>query len=301
MRLRVHRLLEPAGRGDHASRAVDVLILCMIGADLIAIVLDSVPEVRLAPLFSTGLTWGVAFWWIEHVVLFAFAIEYALRLWACSANHRYRGRGGRLRWATTPLALIDLAAILPLLAYLPAIPFLDQIFPIDLTAFRTFRAVRLLRVGKLARYSLHIRTMMRAIARVRSELLVLSTFALVLAVVASTIAFHAEHEAQPKEFRTILDALWFSIVTMSTVGFGDAVPVTAGGKLVGAALSVFGICVFALPAGLLGAAFVEELRSEEKRRRNLERAERERAELRAKLQGEERCSHCGQPIAHERP
>jgi voltage-gated potassium channel len=242
LRRRAYAILENVADGP-AARRLNGLLIALIIANVAAIVLGSVTAIgaRHRVLFA-------AFEWLS-ILLFTF--EYILRVWAAveRGDGRYRAPvWGRLRYMLSPLALIDLLAILPF--------YLAFLVPVDLRFMRIFR---LFLIFKLTRYHASMSLLgrvVRAEARpIAAALFVLST----LLMVAASFAFIAEHEAQPEVFASIPDAMWWAIVTMTTVGYGDMVPVTTFGKLIGGAIAVIGLGMVALPAGLLASGFSEQL------------------------------------------
>jgi voltage-gated potassium channel len=297
---RIFQILEPASRGDVVSRVVDALLLFLILLDIVCFVLGSIEGLAAEPMGMDGLTWAGFFVFVETFVLVAFTLEYVLRLWSAGSIPRWSGVHGRWAYARQPMSLVDLAAILPLLGYVSAIPVFGVLFPPEFTIFRTFR---LLRVGKLARYSRSLRTMLRALKETRRELAVIGVAALVVLLVASSLAWNVEKDAQPESFSSIPQSMWWAAVTMSTLGYGDVTPVTVYGKVIASFLAFLGIALFALPAGLLGASFVEEMRTEEERRKLRRKREAERLHRKHDRihMGLERdllltCPHCRQPF-----
>lgn len=240
LRAAVHRLLED----DRAAAAVAVrLVLAgLIVLNVAAIALETVPSLQPA--------WTPAFAAFETLSLSVFGVEYAARLWAAPEQPRFSGPAGRLRWAITPAAVIDLLAILPGLLV---------VLGVDLRALRLLRLSRLLRVAKLGRYSLAAQTLQRVLRSKAPDLLSLLFLLLILLALSSTLMFYLEHDAQPDGFSSIPATMWWGIVTLTTIGYGDLAPITTTGRLLGSVIAVLGIGMFALPAGLLGAAFVDEL------------------------------------------
>lgn len=241
-RAAVHRLLEasPSTRAAHALR---LGLAGLIVVNVVAVVAESVRDVHVA---ASHWLRG-----IEYVSVAVFSVEYLLRLWAAPEQERFaRPLLGRLRWMLSPSALIDLLAVLPNLLVMAHL---------DLRTLRLVRLARLFRVAKLGRYSMAVQTLFAVLRHKAADLLSLLFVLVILLVCASTLMFHLEHDAQPNAFSSIPATMWWGIVTLTTIGYGDMAPVTAGGRMLGGVVAVLGIGMFALPAGLLGAAFVDEL------------------------------------------
>jgi voltage-gated potassium channel len=247
IRRRVYEILEVARPGDRASRLVDTFILSLILFNVAALVLETVE-----PIYAAGKAYFDGF---ELVSVVIFSIEYMLRVW-CSVEHpRYeRPILGRLRFARSPLALVDLLAVLPF--YLPMLG-------LDLRFMRTLRLARIFRLAKLVRYNAAIRLFAQVFIKKRAELLVALFVVCVILILASSLMYFAEHDANPK-FSSIPAAMWWGIITLTTVGYGDVHPETAVGKALGALIAILGIGMFALPTSILGAAFVEEMSKKHK-------------------------------------
>ena len=241
---RVHGLLD--GRAD-AGDPLDVACYYgLLGAIVLAIVvmvLETVPAV--------AARWSLALGALDLGLGAVFVVEYVARVWTAPVDPRYAdGWRGRLRFMRSPLALLDLIAVMALL--LPHLAF-------DLRTARVARIFALLRVGKLGRTARSLAMAQRIFRARRDDLLLAMGAVGSLLLVGSTLVYFAEHEAQPDKFRSIPDALWWGVATITTVGYGDVYPVTTLGKLIGGCLAVFGIASFALPTAILGAAFLEEL------------------------------------------
>ncbi len=262
-RRRLFRILELAESGDAASKVFDIFILTLIVLNVAAVMLESMEDLRLryALLFHQFEVFSVA----------VFTVEYLLRVWSCTSDPRWRkGVVGRLRFMRTPLAVIDLLAVLPF--YLP------MFIPVDLRFLRVLRLFRLFRLLKLARYTESLRLMGVVVAKRKEELFITLFVIGMLLVLASSAMYLAENEAQPEEFGSIPASMWWAVVTLTTVGYGDTYPVTVAGRVTGAVVALLGIGMIALPTGILGSGFIEEL---QRRRQNAE---------------PKRCPHCGQPL-----
>ncbi len=314
LRAHLHRLLAPAAHGDRSSLFVDRLIFALVALDLTVFAFASqLPsEISIQEL-------GVLYK-IEVAIVCCFAVEYLLRLWSCVEDSRFRPpSGGRLAYAMTPMALIDLVAALPALTLLPGAA---HFVPASLSTVRAVRLVRLLRAVKLVRYSVSMQLLGRAIKRIQEELLAILFVMMLVALVGASVAHGLEAEEQPGAFGSFGQCLWWAVVTMTTVGYGDVVPITMGGRFLAGVLAIAGPATFAIPAGLAAAAFGEEMSRERRRRerqRDRERREREERLLEHLVEeavhealAAERggsgateaapCPHCGQalPAGHSR-
>lgn len=253
--------MEAAKPGDIASRLFDVVIVTVIALNVIAVVMGSVPSIQLR--------WGKYLEVFERVSVLLFSLEYIARLWSCTADPRFAGAiRGRLRCALSPMVIIDLLAILPFY-----VPFITG----DLRALRVLRMLRIFRVFKLGRYWSSLMVIRDAIRAKKEELILTLVMMMLLLVVAATLLYYCENEAQPNAFSSIPAAMWWAIATLTTVGYGDIYPITVPGRLLGGVVAIMGILMFALPTGILGAAFVEAVQK--------------------KKQSPRRCPHCGKLLS----
>lgn len=237
----LHGVLE--GADDWKSKAFQVFIVALISAN-VAVMMAETEEslVGYAELF-------IAF---ETASIVVFTIEYAARIASCRANPRYAGaRWAPARFALSPMMLIDLAAILPF--YLPLVL-------IDIRFIRMVRLLRLFGMFKLARYSEPLQTLGSVFRSKAADLVVAFFIFFIVLVFASSLMYYAENEAQPAAFSSIPASMWWGIVTLTTIGYGDTYPVTAAGKAIGAGVAVLGLAVYAIPLGIMASAFTEELR-----------------------------------------
>ena len=263
LRLRVYQIVEPAEENDQLSKLFDITIMGLIVANIIAMITQSVPEI--------ASRWDTAFARFELISVLIFSIEYVPRLWACVENpNYYRPIKGRMRYAISPLALIDFISIAP---------FFMPFFGWDLRFTRAFRLFRLARLAKLTRYTSAVARIQRVLIAKRDELLASLSFMLILIIVSSSLLYFAERYAQPEHFGSIPAAMWWAIVTLTTVGYGDIYPITTIGKVLAASIALLGVGMVALPTSILGAGFVEEMAKNTKK--------------------ETVCPHCGERIGHE--
>ncbi|MEG3901064.1 ion transporter [Microcoleus sp. B4-C5] len=252
----IYEILETSEASNLYSLADDVFITCLILINVAAFIASTSPT--LSPEHTSLLVN------IEIVSSLVFTIEYILRLWVSTVDRKYsHPLWGRLRYALTPLSLIDLISILPFyfLLLFPSLNFVNLI-----------RVLRLLRLLKMSRYSESVRTLGTVLYAKKEELIATAFAVFILLIFASSIMYFVESEAHPEAFGSIPDAMWWGVVTLTTVGYGDIYPITPLGKLLGAMLAFLGIGIFALPAGIIAGGFSEELqkRKQEKKAENLE-------------------------------
>lgn len=250
LRRRVYGLLDESMSAGGAGRLINIVLIVLITLNILAVTLETVESINRR--FETYFTL------FETFSVLIFSIEYFARLWVCVEDKRYQGVSWpRLRYATSAMALIDLLAILPF--------FLGLFFKLDL---RFLRVLRLLRVFKLTRYSSAMSLLIDVLLEEASSLFAGFFIMFVLLVLAASGVYLLEHSVQPDKFGSIPAAMWWAVATLTTVGYGDATPITAGGKLFGSLVAVLGVGMAALPAGILASGLVRAL---EQKRAHLRR------------------------------
>lgn len=237
--------LEGGFEGHFGAQLTSIMIVALIVLNTLAIVLESIQSVHE--------TYQSAFDLFEWASIIFFTLEYIARVWVAPEATVYQGlKAGtaRRRYVMTLPALIDLAAILP--------AYLAMFFAIDLRLLRLFRLLRLL---KLTHHFPGLALFFSVINQELRTLLSALFTILILMLLAASLMYVAEHRVQPDVFGSIPSAFWWAVVTMTTVGYGDVLPITILGKFLAALIMLLGIGVVALPAGILAARFGEELRS----------------------------------------
>ena len=259
VRKRTWEIVEAARAGDVASRTFDIAILALIFLNVIAVVLGSMRSVQER--------WGAFLDAFEVFSVAVFTAEYLARLWSCTVDPRFQGHiRGRIRHALQAMSIIDLVAILPF--YLP---FLG----VDLRSLRALRLLRILRVAKVGRYYSSLNLIRHVFQSKKEELILTFVLMGLLLIVSSSVLYCCENAAQPDSFSSIPVTLWWAVTTITTVGYGDMCPVTPMGKFCASIIAIFGIGMFALPTGILGAGFVEAIQ---------------------KKKGQHVCPHCGKEL-----
>ncbi|MFH1321274.1 MAG: ion transporter [Bacteroidota bacterium] len=249
LRKNIHHLLvispdEKRTTGKYLAYFITLLIL----ANIVAVILETVPS-----LLAKYKYWFDAF---ELFSITVFSVEYILRLWVCVEDEQYKKHvTGRLKYIVSPMAIIDLLAIAPF--YMPFV------LTVDLRTLRILRLFRLFRLFKLTRYlrAMHI---FSEVVRSKKEELVL-TFMVVVALllISSSVMYMVEHEAQPQAFSSIPETMWWAVITLTTVGYGDVYPITVAGKFIGAVIAILGVGLIAMPAAIIASGFVERIRRKE--------------------------------------
>lgn len=227
-----------------AGACVHYGILTIIVVSVGTMILETVPEIRHEREHL--------FFLIDIISLKVFLFEYVLRVWTSTEDRSGRFSKpftGRLRYMVTPLALIDLMAFLPSLFFVFS--------GVDLRFLRLFRLMQLL---KLVRYSPALATVGRVVWSERRSVVASFIVMITMVVISSTVMWMIEHTAQPEKFRSIPDAMWWAMATLTTVGYGDIAPVTALGRFVGGFVMLLGIGMFTLPAAILAGGFAQEIK-----------------------------------------
>lgn len=242
---RTHQLLEGGdGIADTASRRCDLLLAALVIANVLAVVLDSVPAVHRA--------WGKEFEAFETFSVGVFTIEYLLRVWAAGAPHgdpQVRGWRGRWAYVSSFHGIVDLLATLPF--------YLEFLFPeADL---RVLRTLRLIRVFKLSHYSTAIEDLFQAIRDERRSFVAALYLLLIAVLLTSSLMYFAEHHVQPDKFGSIPDAIYWSMITLTTVGYGDVTPVTWAGRVLALVTAFMGVCTVALLTGIVASSFANQM------------------------------------------
>lgn len=242
LRQRLYRQLYAGAWEDDGMSPVNRLVCFLVLVAATVAVLDT--EVTLRERF------GDVFFAIELVLFAFFLVEYVARVYASGEDPQYRGFIGRLKYMVSFWALVDLLAL---------IPFLVTLGVSDAFVLRLMRLLRLLRLARLGRFSDAIDAVLSAVGERRYELMLSLLAAMFLLVGSSSVLYLVEAEAQPDTFGSIPRALWWSVATLTTVGYGDVTPITALGKIFAGVTAIAGIGLIAMPTGVLAAAFSDAL------------------------------------------
>ncbi|MAF10196.1 potassium channel protein [Candidatus Poribacteria bacterium] len=248
---RTFEVIEKGDSSDWLSRVVDAFLATLIVANITGMCLATMQQVH-STLNTIILD-------IDKIALYVFTAEYLLRLWSCTTEPPYeRAILGRLRFARTPMLLIDMAAILPFWISAGIAAGLIPAF-ISADTQHALLLLRILRIIKIARYFESVRTLGNVISSKHEELSIAALAEVILLIVSSSLLYFVEHDLQPEKFSSIPAAMWWGMSTLTTVGYGDIIPISPFGKFLAMAISLIGITMFAVPMGILGSGFVEEM------------------------------------------
>ncbi|MEB3343814.1 ion transporter [Okeania sp.] len=262
---RIFEIIELDHPEDIYSKTFKIFIITLIILNIIALIISTVEDIYQQ--YQTCLDS------FEIISVTIFTIEYILRVWSCNIAFGYKHPiWGRIKFIFKPLVIIDLIAILPF--YLPLL------LP-NLIFTRSFRIFRIFRIFKITRYSNTTKLFAQVIKSKQEEIIIAIFTGIILLVTSASLMYFAENEAQPENFPNIPAAMWWGVVTLTTVGYGDIYPITPLGKFLGAIAALIGIGIFALPTGIIGSGLIEEIQKKQ-----------------ALNQGKESiiCPHCGKKI-----
>lgn len=263
LRAQIHHLLEPDDdrRLSWASGLIVALVLLSLGSLAI--------ETEAARVDTPLPAWvGPAVGLLNNVIVLLFAGEYALRTWSAQEKTIYAGPAGMARHASTPLAVFDLLAFAPELLAMIFLPHEGGAW------LAALRALRLFRLFKLARYVPAFAIVGSAVRRAGAPLLAAACVAAAQVYVAALMLYFIEGDipGQEESFGSVTRALWWAVVTLTTVGYGDVYPITPLGRMAAALVALAGIGIVAMPTGILASSFAEEFREREMRKSKAEEA-----------------------------
>ena len=246
---KVHILLHPELGESKADKFINIFIITLIILNVIAVMLETVTsiEIKYKPYFD----------WFDRISVYIFTTEYVLRVWSCTHDPRYKGSiKGRIKYMLSPGALIDLLAFLPFYIHLITGP-----GSLDLRTLRILRLLRFFSLFRLTAYTRSAQMIFNVFKSRKNELILSLVLVLFLIVIASCLLYFSEHlHPDNKGFTSIPATLWWAVVTLTTTGYGDMYPVTTIGKILAGVIMLTGVAFFALPAGIITAGFLEELK-----------------------------------------
>ena len=251
-RQKIHALIFVNEYGGKLQEIFENFIAVWVLISVLAVILESV--------HSISYLLNIEFVILDAVAVAIFTIEYCMRLYSCVEEPGFKGAlSGRWRQAKAPSTVIDLLAILP---------FFLEVFLHHLLDLRFLRVFRLTRLLKLTRGNDATATLGKVIAREWPVIAAAAFIMLLLVVLTASLGYLFEYEAQPDKFENIPTSIYWAVVTLASVGYGDISPVTTAGRVMTIVLAFIGIGIFAIPAALLSSAFSDELHKEREELKN---------------------------------
>ena len=261
---KVHILLHPELGFTKWDKIVNGFIIILIILNVTAVMLETVASIHEPHKEFFRI--------FDLVSVIIFTVEYLLRVWSCNHDPRYEHKfHGRLKYMLSTDALIDLLAILPF--------YIHVIVGFDLRVLRILRLLRFLRLFRLTAYMKSARIVKNVFKTRASDLRLSLILIIFLIIIASCLVYFAEHAAQPKVFSSIPETIWWGTITVTSVGYGDMVPITIIGKVLTIIITLSGLAIFAFPAGIITSGFLEEMRKSPKVKDHI-------------------CPHCGKDFQH---
>lgn len=247
LKLKFARLVNEDNFGkERGSTFFNGMILGLIILSFLQIILEA----------NEGLAaYAAVFEAFEVFTILVFTVEYLIRFWVAGVlDESYTGVKGRIRYFISFYTVVDFVVILPF--------YWSLLF--GGVTLGVITVIRVLRILRLIRYFKSFDFILKAVQNKKAELLISLGMVLILLVVASTIMFHLENQAQPDAFSSIPATMWWGVATLTTVGYGDIYPITGFGKFLGGIMAILGVGLFALPAGIIASGFVEEIEKAKK-------------------------------------
>lgn len=264
LREKIYQVIEVAPHNDWLGRAYDRFMIALISLNVVAFTFETVD--------SVSIPYKSYFNDFETFSVIVFTIEYILQLWTCTLERSYKHPlWGRVKFALSPLAIIDFISILPYYLFL--------LFP-NWVFIRELHLLRLARLLKIGRYSESMRTLGQVCKAKRDDLFSALFIIFTLVIISASLLYYAEHAGQPQHFPNIPAAMWWAIITLTSVGYGDVYPITVVGKILGGIIAILGLGLVALPTGIITSGFAEEI----ERKRGVGKV----------------CPHCGESLNGEK-
>ncbi len=259
---KLHILLHPELGETKWDKIINGFLIILIILNVIVVILETVQSIHDKYLDF--------FHYFDLISVIIFSIEYVLRVWSCNHDPKYKHSiTGRLKYMVSIDALIDLLAILPF--------YIHVVVGLDLRVLRILRLLRFLRLFRLTAYMKSAKMIKDVFVKRANELKLSVVLIVFLIIISSCIMYFVEHLAQPKVFSSIPATLWWSVVTLTSVGYGDMVPITVVGKFMTSIILLLGVAIFALPAGIITGGFLDEMQ-------------------RIRGKKHHKCPHCGNDI-----
>ena len=250
---------------------------------LMALIVLTVGEMALETDKSIYKPYEEYFKIFDFFTLMVFTVEFVIRIMTAHLDHENKGK---TRWQSIKNYMTSFAGIIDMVSIFPF--YLNLAF--DGRILRMLKLARLFRVFKIARYNESMKDIIEVIRAKRSEIGVIMGLIIIIMIISAFLMYYAENEEHPDVFPNVLSCLWWSIVTMTTIGYGDVYPLTGVGKIIGSVMALLGIGLVAMPTGIISAGFLEKVNERKEKKAKEKEAEEKAAKEEAKANGDD-CSH----------
>lgn len=197
----------------------------------------------------------------EIITVSVFTIEYVLRIWVADIQYRiFSPAVARRKYIFSAMGLIDLIAIIPF--------FLPIVIAFTPSEVKSLRTLRLFLIFKLAHYSRALRLIAKVISAKKNELGITILSTLILMLISSSLMYEIEKDYQPEQFDNIWSSFWWAVSSLTTIGYGDIVPISPMGRVLASISALFGVGLVAIPTGIISASFLQEVNKEKQKKDN---------------------------------
>lgn len=243
LKKKIGRFIDPSVSDTPLEKWVDFIFILVICLNIMAVIMETDPAI--------GSNYQHYFRIFESFSIFIFTVEYILRIWTITYKQGYTHPiYGRLKYICSWGGLIDILSILPFYLHYSRI--------LDLRIIRIFSLFRFLKIIRFKRYQEAAKIFKNVFVHKKEELLMCLLLTVMIIVVTSSLMYLAERHVQPDKFSSIPETMWWSVITLTTIGYGDVIPVTVFGKILTAIMSIAGIAILALPTGILASGLSSE-------------------------------------------
>lgn len=204
------------------------------------------------------LSYSDTFAIINTINITLFSIEYVLRLYVIPEDKTYSKKLGQLKYAFTPLMLIDLIVILP---------FIFSFVGVDLSFLRALRSLRIFKLFRMGKFAQFDELLVRILKEKKEEFFVIFLIIFVLLFTVTPVVYYFENPVQPEVFSSMFDTLWWAAITFTTVGYGDMYPISLGGRILTVFITILGISVYAIPGSIFTASLLQQLNEKKAKKR----------------------------------
>lgn len=248
IRYRIYKCIEKDDSGDLLSRSVDIFIITMIVVNVLIIVLESFfdgpSDVELSILMESFINS------VEVLILITFTLEYLLRIFVSDLKFQGVGRSKAIFYTViTPIAILEILALYTIYA---------SVFNLSVNIAGA-KAIRFLLLLKIGRYFSSFKLIGEVLKKKSNILAAVTAIMIIVILSTSVFMYYIENQAQPENFPNILSTLWWGVVTLTTVGYGDIYPITPAGRVLAGIVAIAGVGIVALPTGIISSGFLEEL------------------------------------------